>query len=189
MLWRQLFPANKLRSCLHTAEWILEWISQNIKCFLQDARVALCLLDKQATVNEHVGVELKSGLCFLKFVSLFMFVWVLTSFPFLLLFSESSAAPGITSTSTCSPPSSWELALFSLKTLCCLLMRPWTTAPCPRWVLWLVNNVSIIKQIATSAVDDDWVNNGHRQERGVKEGKTRGKLMNSICHLSAKPPR
>lgn len=51
----------------------------------------------------------------------------------LLCLSGSSAAPGTTSISICSPPSSWEPAPFSLRTLCCLLMRTWTTALSPRW--------------------------------------------------------
>lgn len=68
----------------------------------------------------------------LKLACVYLCIFVYT-YVFVGLFAESFAAPETTSTSTCSPPSSWEPALFSLKTRCCLPTRRWITAPCPRW--------------------------------------------------------
>lgn len=58
--------------------------------------------------------------------------------------AESFGARETTSTSTSSPPSSWEQALSSLKTLCYLQTRVWTIALCQPWVRQLVNDVAVM---------------------------------------------
>lgn len=61
--------------------------------------------------------------------------------------AESLGARETTSTSTSSPPSSWEQAPSSLKTLCYLQTRVWTIAPCRPWVHQLVNDVAVMLRV------------------------------------------
>lgn len=94
--------------------------------------------------------------------------------------AESFGARETTSTSTSSPPSSWEQVLSSLKTLCYLQTRIWTIALCQLWVRLLVNDVAIMLHVVEFTKSRD------RQEGNTRADKNRGNIWSDFPDVTRK---
>lgn len=94
--------------------------------------------------------------------------------------TESFGAQETTSTSTSSPPLSWEQVPSSLKTLCYLQMRVWTIALCLLWVRQLVKDVAVMLRVV------ELTKSRNRQEGNSRADKNRWNIWSDFSGVTRK---